>query len=61
MITVLTTVQHNVSDQLRHSYADIDSRVNSIDGLDRLLELQLGKLVHFEKLMKQAIVMEEGY
>ena len=61
MISVCTVILQGLSDQFRQSYADIDSRVNSIDGLDRLLDLQLGKLVHFETLMKQAIVMEEGY
>jgi hypothetical protein len=58
---VFGNMQRTLSDQLRHRYAEADSRVSALDGLDGLLEQYSEKLDLLDKLMKQIAAMEEGY
>ena len=58
---VFDTIGRSLTDQIRERYASADSRVNSLDGLDQLLEKQRNKLEKFLKLVPQARAMEEGY
>ena len=47
-----------LTDQIRERYASNDTRVNNLDGLDRLLESHEGRLRLFEHLMGHVRAME---
>ncbi|MFW5683490.1 MAG: hypothetical protein ACOC1I_01420 [Spirochaetota bacterium] len=59
--TVFDAILRSLTDHLRERYASADSRVNSLDGLDRLLETNQAKLDKFVRLVRQVRAMEEGY
>ncbi|HKJ85416.1 MAG TPA: hypothetical protein VKA06_05035, partial [Spirochaetia bacterium] len=61
LATVFDSIGQSLTDQTRERYAGNDSRVNSLDGLDRLLEQQRRRLDQFVKLIRQVRAMEEGY
>jgi hypothetical protein len=61
LATVFASIRRTLTDQLRERYANADSRVNSLDGLDQLLEDSEEKLEKFIRLIKQVRAMEEGY
>ncbi|MFW5718152.1 MAG: DUF5312 family protein [Spirochaetota bacterium] len=58
---VFDTIGRVLTDQIRERYASADHRVNSLDGLDQLLEEQQAKVRRFESLIRQVRAMEEGY
>lgn len=58
---VFDTIERVLTDQIRERYAAADHRVNSLDGLDQLLEEQGLKIRRFESLIRQVRAMEEGY
>jgi len=58
---VFATIQRALTDQLRQRYAEADTKVSAVDGLDGLLDYYSEKLDLLDKLMKQTIAMEEGY
>jgi hypothetical protein len=59
--SVFDTIARGLTDQIRERYAAADHRVNSLDGLDQLLEAQREKTRRFESLIRQIRAMEEGY
>ena len=61
LISALDGVQRGLTDQIRERYAEADGRVNTVDGIDRLLETHLDKLRLFVRLIRQMRAMEEGY
>ncbi|MFW6312445.1 MAG: hypothetical protein ACOC2N_00990, partial [Spirochaetota bacterium] len=61
LAAVFDSIGASLSDQTRERYASNDSRVNSLDGLDRLLEAQRRRLDQFVRLIRQVRAMEEGY
>jgi hypothetical protein len=61
LATVFESISRTLTDQLRERYAAADHRVNSLDGLDRLLEEHGEKLEKFVRLIRQVRAMEEGY
>jgi hypothetical protein len=58
---VFGSIAVSLTDQTRERYASNDTRANSLDGLDRLLEEQRRRLDQFVKLIRQVRAMEEGY
>ena len=58
---VFGNLQRTLTDQTRQRYAEADSRVSALDGLDGLVEQYSEKLDMLDKLVKQVIAMEEGY
>ena len=61
LATVFEAISRTLTGQLRERYAAADHRVNSLDGLDRLLEEHGAKLAKFVRLIRQVRAMEEGY
>lgn len=61
LIQVFDSIHRGLTDQLRERYAASDHRVNSLDGLDQLLEAQRVKAEKFVSLIRQVRAMEEGY
>ncbi|MFW5783413.1 MAG: DUF5312 family protein [Spirochaetota bacterium] len=58
---VFETLERDLTDQVRERYAAADHRVNSLDGLDRLLREQRAKMEKYVSLIRQVRAMEEGY
>lgn len=58
---VLGNLQRALSDQLRQRYAEADTKVNAVDGLDGLIDLFSERIEILDRLMKQTLAMEEGY
>lgn len=61
LAAVFDVIQRGLTDQIRERYAEADHRVNSLDGIDQLLEAHGEKVRSFVRLIRQARAIEEGY
>jgi hypothetical protein len=60
LISVVDLLSSGLTDQIRERYATSDTRANSVDGIDRLLDSHEQKLKLFERLMGHVRAMEHG-